>query len=70
MALARVLVAYRPLWLLDEPTAALDMASCRLVATMIENHLAAGGLAVIATHLDLGIEGLDTIELAPLAAAP
>ena len=70
VALARVLVAYRPLWLLDEPTAALDQASCGLVADMIEAHLAGGGLAVIATHLDLGIEGLDALDLTPPAAAP
>jgi heme exporter protein A len=70
LALARILVAQRPLWLLDEPTAALDHASSKLVADMIVDHLAAGGLAVIATHLDLGIAGLDALELAPLAATP
>ena len=68
VALARVLVAHRPLWLLDEPTAALDQASCGLVAEMIEAHLKAGGLAVIATHLDLGIEGLDTLDLTPASS--
>jgi heme exporter protein A len=67
--LARILVAQRPLWLLDEPTAALDHASSKLVADMIVDHLAAGGLAVIATHLDLGIEGLDALELTPLVPA-
>ena len=70
VALAWVLVAYRPLWLLDEPTAALDMAACDLVDAMIEDHLKAGGLAVIATHLDLGIDSFDTLDLTPAVAAP
>ena len=63
LALARVLVAERPVWFLDEPTAALDVASSLMVADMIRDHLAAGGLAVVATHLDLGIDGLQTMEL-------
>ncbi len=68
LALARILVAPRPLWLLDEPTAALDHASCVLVADMIRAHLDDGGLAVIATHLDLGIEGLETLDLDTFAS--
>ena len=63
LGLARVLVAKRPLWLLDEPTAALDLAASRIVAGVIRQHLAGGGLAVIATHLDLDIAGAQTLEL-------
>lgn len=63
LGLARVLIAERPVWFLDEPTAALDLAASRMVADMIKDHLAAGGLAVIATHLDLGIDGVQTMEL-------
>ncbi len=69
LALTRVLVAERPLWLLDEPTAALDLTSSRMVADMIRDHLSAGGLAVIATHLDLGIDGVQQFELKPMTAA-
>jgi heme exporter protein A len=69
LALARVLIAERPLWFLDEPTAALDVVSSRMVADMIRTHLADGGLAVIATHLDLGIDGVQTLELARLPVA-
>jgi heme exporter protein A len=69
LALARILVAQRPVWFLDEPTAALDHASCKLVAEMIQEHLAHGGIAVIATHLDLGIDGLDALELKSQVAA-
>lgn len=72
LALARLLVAERPLWLLDEPTAALDIGASRLVSNLIQEHLDAGGLAVIATHLDLGIANAKTLELSltPSAAAP
>jgi heme exporter protein A len=54
-ALARLLVARRPVWLLDEPTAALDAASAALAASLIGEHVAVGGLVVAATHLPLGI---------------
>ena len=55
VALARLLVSRRPLWLLDEPTAALDSASRALLAGLMNEHLAAGGLIVAATHEPIGI---------------
>jgi len=74
-ALARLLVARRPIWLLDEPSVALDASSQRLLFDVIDEHLAGGGLAVIATHTALTVAGesLDMSSLAPesqdLAAA-
>ena len=50
LALARLLVSQRPVWLLDEPTAALDSAGHDLVTRLIERHLDLGGLVVAATH--------------------
>ena len=50
LALARLLVSHRPLWLLDEPTAALDIEGHTLVTTLIDAHLDAGGIAIAATH--------------------
>lgn len=60
LSLARLLVIPRPLWLLDEPTNALDVAGQAMFAALMREHLAAGGLIVAATHGPLGI---DTREL-------
>lgn len=53
LALARLLCADRPLWLMDEPTAALDHDGELLVGRLIDAHLMRGGLVVASTHHDL-----------------
>jgi heme exporter protein A len=50
LALARLLLVKRPLWLLDEPLSSLDAASQTLLENILTAHLAQGGIAVIATH--------------------
>lgn len=55
LALARLLIARRPLWLLDEPDAALDSEGRATLIGMIDAHRADGGMAVIATHSTLNI---------------
>lgn len=67
LGLARLLVAPRRLWLLDEPTVSLDAAAVRSFAELIRAHLAGGGLAVIATHVDLGLGPTPALDLAPPA---
>ncbi len=63
LALARLLIAPRAIWLLDEPSVALDTASlARLVAAM-EVHLSGGGLIVTATHQVLGLSHHVTLDL-------
>ena len=57
VALARLLAAPRPLWLLDEPLAALDVAGQALVAELVGEHVAAGGSALVATHQPMNITG-------------
>lgn len=52
LGLARLAMSMRPLWLLDEPTTALDTDGQRLFAGLLDEHLGEGGCAVIATHLD------------------
>lgn len=67
LGLARLCVATRPIWLLDEPTVSLDAASTALLARLIEKHLANEGLVIAATHLPLG---LDQPKYLRLGAAP
>jgi heme exporter protein A len=56
LSLARLLTVRRPVWLLDEPTAALDAAGQDLLVRLMRNHLARGGMIVAATHAPLGID--------------
>jgi heme exporter protein A len=55
LALARIWLAQRRLWLLDEPCAALDNAGEQLFDDQLNRHLEAGGMAVVATHRALNI---------------
>ena len=52
LGLARLPFSKRPLWLLDEPTTALDTAGQKLFAGLLDEHLGRGGCAIVATHLD------------------
>ena len=63
MALARLLVSERPVWLLDEPATALDAAAEATLGTLIAAHLAGGGLAVAATHRPLPVAPSATLRL-------
>lgn len=65
LGLARLLVASRPIWLLDEPTVSLDAASTALLAGIIQRHLAADGLVIAATHLPLGLDEPRYLRLGP-----
>ena len=56
LALARLQLSARPLWLLDEPLAALDTAGKKLVAETVTAHCASGGIVVAATHEELGVD--------------
>jgi heme exporter protein A len=53
LALSRLFAAARPIWLLDEPQASLDTASVKLLDACIEDHLDAGGIALVASHTPL-----------------
>lgn len=63
LSLARLAVAPRPLWLLDEPSTALDAASVARLRDFMAAHLAGGGIIVAATHLDLGLQGAAELRL-------
>lgn len=64
LALARLALAPRELWLLDEPLTSLDQDAAERFGMLLDDHLAAGGMAVIATHHLLPGEG-DVLSLAP-----
>lgn len=70
LGLARLLVTGRPIWVLDEPTVSLDAASVALFANAVRTHLGQGGIALIATHIDLGISEATVLDVGPFAAKP
>ena len=53
LGLARLLLAERPIWLLDEPTVSLDGAAQKVLARAVDTHIAQGGLVIAATHVPL-----------------
>ena len=55
LALARLALTKRPLWLLDEPLAALDSGGKSFAIDLITSHCASGGIVLAATHEPLGI---------------
>lgn len=63
VGLARLLAAPRVIWLLDEPTVSLDVASTERLANVIDQHTANGGLVVAATHLPLGLKSTRELRL-------
>lgn len=74
IAIARLMISHRPLWLLDEPTSGLDSGSVALFEGLMANHLAMGGMIIAATHLPLGDQAmwrmLDLTNYAPSGDQP
>lgn len=69
VALARLVAAPAPLWLLDEPTTALDDDGVERFARMVGDHRAGGGLVVLSSHGDPGVAG-EVLSLADFAPPP
>ena len=63
LAIARLLVADRALWLLDEPATSLDEAGEAMLGRLLSAHLDAGGMAMVATHRDLPLPPTATLSL-------
>lgn len=68
LGLARLIVTARPVWVLDEPTVSLDVASVALFGAVVRAHLTQEGMALMATHIDLGLPEAEILDLAPYKA--
>ena len=69
LGLARMLVTGRPIWMLDEPTVSLDRHAVQMFADAVRAHLGKGRSALIATHIDLGLDG-EVLDVDPNKAKP
>jgi len=66
LALGRLAMIDRPIWLLDEPTVGLDAASVKQLQTLMHKHLASDGMIIATTHIDLGIKQAKVLDFADL----
>lgn len=64
LSLTRLLATPAELWLLDEPSITLDSDSATRLETMLAQHRAGGGIAVVATHADIALPNAETIDMA------
>jgi heme exporter protein A len=64
IGLARLALVNKPLWILDEPTTALDTDGIALLTSLLRRHLDTGGAAVVATHQRMDIARAATLALA------
>jgi heme exporter protein A len=69
LALSRLALTRRSLWLLDEPTVGLDHASQGRLANLMAAHLDHGGLVIVTTHVDIGLRASQRIDLGDVAVA-
>lgn len=67
--LARIIASKSPLWLLDEPTTALDKESIKKLENVIETHRAKGGMVVLSTHSDMDIDNQQILNVGDFSAA-
>ena len=68
LGLCGLLMSACQVWLLDEPTVSLDVASVALFGAVLRGHLGQGGAALIATHIDLGLPEARDLDLTPYKA--
>jgi heme exporter protein A len=69
LSLARTLAVPRPIWLLDEPTTALDAASQERLGRVMQAHLDGGGIILAATHGPVGLDGARELRLGTRVAS-
>lgn len=61
--LARLLVCDRPLWILDEPTVGLDVASCKDLEALIASHRKSGGMVILSTHVGINVPNHQVLDV-------
>lgn len=69
LGLSRMLVTGRPIWVMDEPTVSLDTRAVAMFADAVRAHLGQGGSALIATHIDLGLDDAEVLDVGAYKAA-
>lgn len=62
-ALARLLIGKRPLWIMDEPTVSLDVEGVAMVVGLMKEHCAAGGMLMVTTHVEIGLDEVARLDL-------
>ncbi|WP_455476006.1 heme ABC exporter ATP-binding protein CcmA [Bartonella sp. B17] len=63
VAIARLLLSYRPIWILDEPISGLDNHAQTILVNLFQHHLNQGGMIIAATHIPLAISENHRINL-------
>ena len=63
LSLARLLSSGRAAWLMDEPLSGLDTDGQSLVRRTLSQHLEAGGLAIVASHHPVAVDGVEAKKL-------
>ena len=63
IAIARLLISHRPLWLLDEPSNGLDTKAQAMLARLLQSHLNEGGIVIAATHMPLGLREAKELKM-------
>jgi heme exporter protein A len=63
LALTRLVLIKRPLWLLDEPSVGLDQSATEQLRSVMQSNLAQGGMIIASTHVDLGIVPDKSLQL-------
>ena len=67
LGLARLHISGCKIWLLDEPTTALDADHVAEFAQILTDHCASGGIAVVSTHLELPLPNAQTLDITQFA---
>lgn len=63
LSYARLLLLSKGLWILDEPTTSVDSEGQRIFVSLLKKHVQKGGIAIIATHLPIEVEGSTTLAM-------